>query len=283
MYTTASGPRVSYNGTEITPLSRHRRLERHPLRRVDAVQPHRAPRRDPKPSHRAPQRHPFARNLRERPKRILPRRPGLRVHVPRPQTRRVRVSPRHRFPTVVQRPHRPVRRRESRHQRIGILRVPVRRPSPSVIAFVVPSRARSPPILVAIVAPSRRPTVAWASLARRPFPELRRCTSSSRARRSFAPVCRPSSRRVTASRRGATDGCRYARAGHAARVRFTLMDLKFTEYAENDTRFIESLAQRARERRVSRPRRIIDHHTRPATARPSPRPAPASPSFADAR
>ena len=35
-----------------------------------------------------------------------------------------------------------------------------------------------------------------------------------------------------------TDGCRYARAGHAARVRFTLMVLKFTKYVENDTRFI---------------------------------------------
>ena len=34
-----------------------------------------------------------------------------------------------------------------------------------------------------------------------------------------------------------TDGCRYARAGHAARVRFTLIDLKFTKYVENDTRF----------------------------------------------
>jgi hypothetical protein len=59
-------------------------------------------------------------------------------------------------------------------------------------------------------------------------------------------------------------------------VRFTLMDLKFTKYVENDTRFIVHCPIGFA---------LTDHrktHTA-RTARPSSRPAPASPSFADAR
>ena len=82
-----------------------------------------------------------------------------------------------------------------------------------------------------------------------------------------------------------TDGCRYARAGHAARVRFTLIDLKFTKYVENDTRFIVHLCIGfalptgigSRDETA-----LTEKHTA-RTARPSSRPAPASPSFADAR
>ena len=53
-----------------------------------------------------------------------------------------------------------------------------------------------------------------------------------------------------------TDGCRYARAGHAARVRFTLIDLKFTKYVENDTRFVGfgSVPSRARAGHAARVR-----------------------------
>jgi hypothetical protein len=74
-----------------------------------------------------------------------------------------------------------------------------------------------------------------------------------------------------------TDGCRYARAGHAARVRFTLIDLKFTKYVENDTRFIVHLCIGFADETA-----LTEKHTA-RTARPSSRPAPASPSFADAR
>ena len=80
-----------------------------------------------------------------------------------------------------------------------------------------------------------------------------------------------------------TDGCRYARAGHAARVRFTLMDLKFTKYVENDTRFI---VHEVRMGVGSRDETALTDHRKThtaRTARPSSRPAPASPSFADAR
>ena len=121
-----------------------------------------------------------------------------------------------------------------------------------------------------------------------------------------------------------TDGCRYARAGHAARVRFTLIDLKFTKYVENDTRFVGfgSAPSRARAGHAARVRftlmdlkftKYVENDTRfivhwfahevrmgvgsrdetaltdhrkthtARTARPSSRPAPASPSFADAR
>ena len=85
----------------------------------------------------------------------------------------------------------------------------------------------------------------------------------------------------------ATDGCRYARAGHAARVRFTLIDLKFTKYVENDTRFIVHwFAHEVRMGVGSRDETALTDHRKThtaRTARPSSRPAPASPSFADAR
>lgn len=84
-----------------------------------------------------------------------------------------------------------------------------------------------------------------------------------------------------------TDGCRYARAGHAARVRFTLMDLKSTKYVENDTRFIVHwFAHEVRMGVGSRDETALTDHRKThtaRTARPSSRPAPASPSFADAR
>lgn len=84
-----------------------------------------------------------------------------------------------------------------------------------------------------------------------------------------------------------TDGCRYARAGHAARVRFTLIDLKFTKYVENDTRFIVHwFAHEVQMGVGSRDETALTDHRKThtaRTARPSSRPAPASPSFADAR
>ena len=84
-----------------------------------------------------------------------------------------------------------------------------------------------------------------------------------------------------------TDGCRYARAGHAARVRFTRIDLKFTKYVENDTRFIVHwFAHEVRMGVGSRDETALTDHRKThtaRTARPSSRPAPASPSFADAR
>ena len=79
-----------------------------------------------------------------------------------------------------------------------------------------------------------------------------------------------------------TDGCRYARAGHAARVRFTLMDLKFTKYVENDTRFIVHCVHWVCFAGSRDETALTEKHTA-RTARPSSRPAPASPSFADAR
>ena len=78
-----------------------------------------------------------------------------------------------------------------------------------------------------------------------------------------------------------------ARAGHGARVRFTLMDLKFTKYLENDTRFIVHwFAHEVRMGVGSRDETALTDHRKThtaRTARPSSRPAPASPSFADAR